>query len=101
MNSDKKVKFQLGKTVATPGALDVLEKAEQNPSIFLNRHQSCDWGNICREDACYNDEAIAYEGDPEKQMRVMSVYQTSKNETIWVITEWDRSVTTILLPSEY
>ncbi len=101
MNTDKNVKFQLGKVVATPGAFEALEKAGQNPSIFLNRHQSGDWGKMCSEDAHYNDEAIAYEGDPERQMRVMSVYRTTKGQAIWVITEWDRSVTTILLPSEY
>lgn len=71
------------------------------PDPFLRRHQSGDWGEVCKDDAQLNDESIAYEGDMEKQQRVMSVYKTSKNETLWIITEWDRSVTTILLPSEY
>ena len=67
----------------------------------MKKHQFGDWGDICKEDAALNDEAIANEGDIDKQMRVMSVYKTSRNETIWLITEWTREVTTLLLPSEY
>ena len=94
-------KFKLGKIVATPGAIEALEKANQSPDIFLEKHIGGDWGEICDEDANLNNEAIAHEGDIEKQQRVMSVYKTSKNETIWVITEWNRLFTTILLPFEY
>ena len=94
-------KFKLGKTVATPGALNALEKAHQPPDSFLKRHVFGDWGNVCKEDAALNDEAVDHEGDPEKQMRVLSSYKTSKGDVLWIITEWDRSVTTILLPSEY
>jgi len=96
-----KHKFQLGKTVITPAALETLEKSKQNPAIFLKRHILGDWGETCEEDAALNNDAIANEGNIDKQQRVMSVYKTSKNETIWIITEYDRSVTTILLPSEY
>ncbi len=101
MATEDKAKFKLGKTVITPGALETLEKANQLPDIFLHKHQLGEWGDICGEDADLNNEAIANEGIPDKQMRVMSVYKTDKNETIWVITEWDRSVTTLLLPCEY
>ena len=94
-------KFQLGRVVATPGALDVLNQTDQLPSEFLKRHIVGDWGNICDEDKKLNDAAIASEGDEELQGRVMSVYKTKAKDKIWIITEWDRSVTTILLPSEY
>ena len=101
MVTQNKPKFKLGKTVITPGAIDALNKSEQLPTPFLQRHVCGDWGDICKEDAELNDQAIAHEGNTDKQMRVMSVYKNSKNEVIWIITEWDRSVTTILLPSEY
>ena len=94
-------KFKLGKVVATPGALDALEEAEQKVSDFLKLHQSGDWGTVPDEDKKLNDEAVANEGDPEKQSRTVSSYKTSKNCPIWVITEWNRSATTLLLPSEY
>ncbi len=94
-------KLKLGKIVATQGALDALEKAHQRPESFLKRHLFGDWGDVCKEDAALNDDAVAHEGDPEQQQRVLSSYKTSRNQTIWIITEWDRSVTTLLLPSEY
>jgi len=96
-----KPKFKLGKLVITPAALEVIEQAKQNPTKFLKRHLFGDWGEVCAEDKQLNNEAIAHEGDLDKQQRVMSVYKTSKNEIIWIITEYDRSATTILLPSEY
>jgi len=96
-----KPKFKLGKTVITTGAIDVIERAKQNPTTFIKCHIVADWGEICEEDKQLNNDAIANEGDIQKQMRVMSVYKTVKNETIWIITEFDRSVTTLLLPSEY
>ena len=102
MNSDNKPKFKLGQTVATPGALAALEKSSESALPFLLKHQTGDWGSeVCDEDKKLNDEAVAHEGDPDQQQRVLSCYRTSKNERIWVITEYDRSVTTILLPDEY
>ena len=101
MAHQNKAKFQLGKTVITPGAINALSKSNQLPGYFLQKHQSGQWGKLCEADTELNNEAIAHEGNIDKQMRVMSVYKTAKNETIWIITEWDRSVTTILLPSEY
>ena len=94
-------KFKLGKTVITPGAIDALKNSNQLPEIFLKKHLYGDWGDICKEDADLNNEAIAHEGNIDKQMRVMSVYKTSRNQTVWIITEWTREVTTLLLPSEY
>ncbi|MCD6322810.1 MAG: hypothetical protein J7L77_07260 [Clostridiales bacterium] len=94
-------KFKLGTTVATPGAIDALEKSNERPESFLKRHLMGSWGDVCKEDAQANDDAVAHEGNPDKQMRVLSSYKTNRNQTIWIITEWDRSVTTLLLPSEY
>lgn len=94
-------KFKLGQIVATPAAIEALNKSIQSPLEFLQRHKRADWGDICESDKILNDEAIKFEGDLEKQQRVLSSYKTNKGEVIWIITEWDRSVTTILLPSDY
>lgn len=94
-------KFQLGRTVATPGALAALERAGQNAAQFLALHASGSWGDLDAEDRKANDAAIAHEGDPDRQQRVVSSYLTRDQVKIWVITEWDRSATTILLPDEY
>jgi len=101
MNFVKNPKFSLGKIVITPGALSALEKSNQDPKVFLERHQNGDWGDMCDEDKKSNDEAVANEGKPELQQRVFSAYETSKGEKCWVITEFDRSSTTLLLPEEY
>jgi hypothetical protein len=86
--------FQLGQIVATPGILELLESAEQAPSQFIVRHVSGDWGEICDEDRELNDAAL------KDGSRLLSAYTVS-NEKIWVITEADRSSTTLLLPSDY
>ena len=87
--------FALGRLVATPGVLEVLVHAGQSPSEFLLRHQGGDWGDCCEEDARENDLSV------KQGFRILSVYETCKGEKLWVITEADRSVTTLLLPSEY
>jgi len=94
-------KFRLGRIVITPGAISALSNSQENPKVFLKRHQSGDWGDLCDEDKKTNDEAISHEGNSDKQQRVMSAYKTSKGEKCWIITEHDRSVTTLLLPDEY
>ena len=88
-------RFSLGSIVATPGALSVLEKSGQPPLLFLIRHVRGDWGEVCNEDWLANDEGL------ENGSRLLSAYCTSLGERIWIITEWDRSVTTLLLPDEY
>jgi hypothetical protein len=88
-------RFPLGEIVATPGALSVLEKSGQSPLLFLIRHARGDWGEVGKEDWMANDEGLENGG------RLLSAYRTSLGERIWVITEWDRSVTTLLLPDEY
>lgn len=87
--------FPLGLTYATPGALDALSEAEQEAAELLHRHQHGDWGEMCDEDKRENEFSV------NKRLRIFSAYHTSKGEKIWVITEADRSVTTILLPAEY
>ena len=87
--------FDLGEIVATRGALAALEAAGQPPLLFILRHLLGDWGEVCAADRALNDEAL------DKGDRLLSAYRTAKGERIWVITEWDRSVTTLLLPDEY
>ena len=87
--------FSLGQIVSTPGALQALETAGHTGSEFLVRHIQGDWGNVCGDDKQANDQALI---DGE---RLLSAYETSKGIKLWIITEADRSVTTILLPSEY
>jgi hypothetical protein len=89
-------RFPLGqRIVATPGALEALEDAQQAPFEFLRRHVAGDWGDVDAEDKALNDQALL------DGTRLLSSYRTSKGQTIWVITEADRSVTTILLPEDY
>jgi hypothetical protein len=88
-------KFNLGKLVATPGALEALVEAAQSPMDFLNRHVRGDWGDVCGEDHQANEDALRYGA------RLLSVYRTAKGTKIWVITEADRSSTCVLLPEEY
>ena len=89
------MRFPLGRVTATPGALRALEKAEQLPAEFLDRHVSGDWGDVPEEDKQENEFSV------EHGFRILSAYTTSSGEKIWIITEADRSYTTILLPSEY
>lgn len=87
--------FDLGHIVATPGALSTLTTHEVMPTTFLARHHTGDWGEVDDEDSQTNQDALEHGG------RIMSVYSVTPGVKIWVITEADRSATTILLPSEY
>ena len=93
--TDRKPLFDLGQLVATPGALTALEKTGQNPMEFLSRHVTGDWGEIPEEDKKENLFSL------EKDFRLLSSYRTTAGDRVWVITEADRSHTTILLPDEY
>nr|WP_061304236.1 hypothetical protein [Achromobacter piechaudii] len=86
--------ISLGQVVATPGALNLLHRANLNPFQMLLRHQSGDWGDVQPEDALAN-EAAAIHGN-----RVISSYEVAGGR-LWIITEADRSATTLLLPEEY
>jgi hypothetical protein len=92
--TSKKQHFALGQVVATPGALELLESAGQAPSQFIARHHCGDWGEICDEDRELNDAAL------KDGSRLLSAYTVCKDK-LWIITEADRSSTTLLLPSEY
>ena len=87
--------FPLDLTYATPGALEALSEAEQEAAEFLRRHQTGDWSEMCDEDRRENEFSV------DKRLRIFSAYHLSDGTKIWVITEADRSVTTLLLPSEY
>lgn len=86
--------FPLGRVVATPGALQVLEKASLGALPLLARHQSGDWGEVDAEDWKANEEALKH------GWRLFSAYEVSGSR-VWIITEANRSSTTILLPEEY
>ncbi len=87
--------FAAGQIVATPGALALLEQANKTPFEFLSRHLRGDWGNLCQDDKTENELSLKH------GFRLMSSYQVTGPENLWIITEADRSVTTLILPSEY
>ena len=87
--------FRLGQVVATPGALRALERAGVTPQKFLVRHICGDWGDLNEEDRQENALSL------EHSFRLLSAYQTTAGEKLWVITEANRTLTTILLPDEY
>jgi hypothetical protein len=87
--------FDLGRVVATPGAMDLLASAGENPARLLERHASGDWGEVPPEDARENERSLKY------GFRILSSYPVGDDgERVWIITEADRS-STCLLPSEY
>jgi len=88
--------FSLGQVVATSGALEALERAGDMPEVYLGRHERGDWGDVCEEDWKDNEFSV------NRNLRLFSTYTLSDGETkLWIITEADRSATTLLLPSEY
>ena len=101
MDYTSKPKFQLGKIEISFFAQMYIERAGQKAEEFLARHQGGNWGEVCDEDKKANDKAIKNEGCPGKQQQVLSSFVTSFNEYIWIITEPDRSRTTILVPYEF
>ena len=88
-------RFTLGQTFITPGAEEALQIAGQTAIEFLRRHMSCDWGELSHDDVSENELSL------KEGFRLLSNYRTGKGQQLWVITEADRSSTTILLPSEY
>jgi hypothetical protein len=95
LSTTRSTRFALGSIFATPGALAVLETAGKGPAEFLARHECGDWGEVGDEDRAENELSV------ERGFRIMSVYRLNDDVKIWIITEADRSSTTILLPSEY
>jgi hypothetical protein len=81
--------------VATPGALALLEQTHKTPLEFISRHLRGDWGDLDHEDKTENELSLKY------GFRLMSSYPITETEKLWIITEADRSMTTLLLPEEY
>jgi hypothetical protein len=88
-------RLSLGRILATPGALACLDTNRVDATKLLWRHQHADWGELSCEDRRANDEAA------KGGSRVLSSYPIGDERRIWIITEADRSATTLLLPSEY
>ena len=99
-------KFDLGQVASTWNAEQQISDHIGMPLVMvlgeiLGRHVSGDWGEVCAEDKKINDDAVKYGN------RILSAYDIRKPDDendklrVWVITEWDRSVTTILLPEDY
>ena len=89
--------FKLSQCVATCGVNDWMAEADSRRQAVmdcLSRHAEGDWGECCTEDAQTNNEAVKNED------RLLSVFNVD-GEVLWIITEWDRSLTTVLFPSEY
>jgi len=92
------MEFNLGQTVQTRG---IAEACENNPGFTAEvynafyKYVSCDWGDTCEEDQAMNNEAVKNNDD-----RIVAKYETSKGN-IFIITEWDRSYTTIMFANEY
>ncbi len=88
-----KIKFNPGRLVATLGALDQIDPVSMQ--IAIHRHLTGDWGDVCPEDREENERSL------REGCRLLSVYHDRKGVKFWIITEWDRSATTVLLPDEY
>ena len=102
-------RFPLGQIVATPGALELLQETGFSAAALISRHVHGDWGDLCEEDRAENEFAVT------RRLRILSCYRlvdaarlaatpTEKRSslpTLWIISEADRSVTTLLRPSDY
>ena len=102
-------RFPLGQIVATPGALELLQETGFSAAALCRRHVQCDWGDLCEEDRAENDYAVT------RRLRILSCYRLVDAErlaatprdkrsslpTLWIISEADRSFTTLLRPDEY
>ncbi len=88
--------FELGSVVATPAALDLLQTHGVNVANLLEKHQRGEWGaSLSANDARANDLAVQHGG------RILSAFNVAEGKRLWIITEADRSVTTILKPEDY
>lgn len=88
-------RFPLGRLLITPAARDEILGAGYRPTEYVARHVSGDWGDLCAFDRQANEDALR---DGE---RILSAYRLTTGEKLYVITEWDRSATTVLLAREY
>lgn len=88
-------KFKLGTVVSTPTAIAVLKRHGVTIDSLISRHVTADWGDTCDEDAEMNNAALT------NGNRIMSVYELNHQDTIWLITEADRTSTCLLTPQDY
>ncbi|MCF1442025.1 hypothetical protein ACI2VK_10165 [Ralstonia nicotianae] len=88
-------RLQLGRLVATPAAIAALTTAGVSVFTLINRHARGDWGELSNEDRQQNELAVT------TGQRVLSSYLLGNGQKIWIITEWDRSATTVLMSEEY
>lgn len=94
------LKFNPGQIVATAGVDNRLnndEKFREFAFHSLERHLNCDWGDMDEEDKQQNDYAVMH----DERLLSCYIFEPGTDDKIWIITEWDRSVTTILFPSDY
>jgi hypothetical protein len=89
------VRFSPGSVVAIPGVLEALRASGESPLVFLERHLAGDWGEVDEHDRHENELSL------QNGWRILSAYTLNSGTKIWIITEADRSSTTILLPDEY
>ena len=95
MSQPEAIPFALGQVVATPGALAALAQSGQTPEALLARHAGSDWGDVDEHDRRENNRSLT------QGLRLLSVYALPGGTKVWIITEADRSATTLLLPDEY
>ncbi len=88
-------RFPLGRMLATPGALRAFEVADEPLLPYLERHARGEWGDLDEEDRRENDYSLT------RHLRLLSAYRLRNGTKVWIITEADRSATTVLLPEEY
>ena len=96
LNLASQARFSPGQVVMTAGVDELVRQGRLNPTPYLRRHLHGDWGDLSDDDRQLNDVALKSGED-----RLFSSYQVAPDLKLWIITEWDRSVTTLLLPSEY
>ena len=96
LNLVSQPRFSPGQVVMTTGVDGLVRQGRLNPVPYLRRHLDGDWGDLSDDDWRLNDAALKSGED-----RLFSSYQVTRDLKLWIITEWDRSVTTLLLPSEY
>jgi hypothetical protein len=87
--------FALGQIVMTSGAMEAFKTTGENPLVFLLKHISGEWGDLDDHDKNENEFSVKH------GFRILSAYHLQDGTKIWLITEWDRSYTTFLLPEEY
>lgn len=87
--------FPLGHLVMTQGANEAFQRSGEQPLSYVARHAGGDWGELDEHDKEENDFSL------QRGLRLLSRYMLSDSTVVWIITEADRSVTTILLPEEY